>query len=96
MKSAARRLVFAAGLIGAAALAGCRSSDLNDVSYDAVSSNVTPELLSSIERPIDIDRNIIRVDDRNGRSMYDDLGRALYTNRPSRLSPYPVINTSGH
>jgi hypothetical protein len=36
------------------------------------------------------------VDNQNRKMFEEDLGRVWYTNRPSRLSPLPVVNTTGN
>ena len=77
-------------------LAGCKSStNLDDVSYGAITRNLTPELASLAERPVDIDRNIAVHNNQNMRSFMNDLGRAFYTDRPSWLSPFHELQTSG-
>ena len=43
---------------------------------------------------VNIDINM--TDNLNMRMAEEDLGRVRYTNRPSRLSPFPVINTTGN
>ena len=61
-----------------------------NVSYDAIIHDLSRELQGSVERPVDVNRNLNMVHDYNTRMFWDDLGRALYTDRPSRLSPLPV------
>ena len=79
-----------------ALLTGCKGGgDPENVSYSAISHNLTPELLSLAERPIDIDRNIWMSANQDMRSFWSDMGRAFYTNHPSTLSPYPIELTSG-
>ena len=79
-----------------ALLTGCKGSgDPENVSYGAISGNLTPELMGLAERPIDVDRNIWMAANQNKRAFWGDLGRALYTNHPSTLSPYPIELTSG-
>ena len=75
-------------------LAGC-SSDPTDVSFDAITSDLTPHLLGLTERDVDADRNIAVISNQNYRMMWSDLGRAFLWDRPSRLSPYDIISTSG-
>lgn len=79
----------------AVVLAGCSAKDPNNVSYKAIAGSPTPELRGLTERPIDIDRNIWMTQNQNWRMMYGDLGRLLYVDRPSWLSPYPIESTSG-
>jgi len=77
-------------------LAGCQGSGIDDVSYAAISGNLTPELAGLVERPIDVDRNLSITNNQNWRMFSDDWGRVFYTDHPSRLSPMPVVSTSGN
>jgi hypothetical protein len=52
-------------------------------------------LQSQAERPSDIDRNLAVNFDTNGRMIWNDLGRVFYTDRPSMLSPFPLVPTGG-
>ncbi len=84
------------GALGAAVLVGCSSSSPYDVSFGAITGNLTPELQGTTDRPVDDERNLAIANNMNLRLMNDDLGRALYTDHPSRLSPYPITYTSGN
>jgi len=88
-----------AGLIAGTAIclaAGCApKADLDDVSYRAISRNITPEVMGMTERPIDIDRNIRMSWNQDLRAMWGDLGRMWMTEGPSGLSPHRTIATSG-
>lgn len=86
--------VASAAAIALVTLAGC-SSDPSDVSFDAITSDLTPHLLGITERDVDADRNIAVIKNQNYRMMWGDLGRAFLWDRPSRLSPYDIISTSG-
>ncbi len=77
-------------------LAGCQGSGTGDVSYAAISGNLTPELAGLVERPIDVDRNLSATNNQNWRMFSDDWGRLFYTDHPSRLSPMPIVQTSGN
>ncbi len=70
-------------------LAGCQTA----TSFSGLSSNLTPNLASTVERPIDMDRNRAVTVNLDWRSAVDDVGRVLYTDHPSRLSPFPIIAT---
>ena len=70
-------------------LAGCGTS----TSFSAIAGDLTPNLASTVERPIDMDRNRAVTMDQDWRSAVDDIGRVLYTDHPSRLSPFPIIST---
>ena len=78
----------------AAALAGCSSTD--NVSYNAITWNLTPELHGMSERGVDANRHLATTNNANVRMFFDDVGRTFYTDHPSRLSPMPVVYTSGN
>ncbi len=86
------------GALGGAMLVGCSSSPSSpyDVSFDAIRGDLTPELRAMTDRRVDEQRNMAVAHNQIGRMFYDDLGRAFYTDHPSRLSPYPVTYTSGN
>jgi hypothetical protein len=44
----------------------------------------------------DVSVDLEMVDNQNSKMFEEDLGRVWYTNRPSRLSPLPVVNTTGN
>lgn len=95
MKTFPIRSICTVGLLaGTLALTACASK--NDVSYGAISRNLTPELQGLQERPIDVSRNMRVAQNQNWRMFSDDLGRFFYTDHPSRLSPFPVVDTSGN
>jgi len=92
------RAAFRAATVSAVAvfgLVGCGSNPTNDVSFDAITGDLTPHLLGLTERDVDADRNIAVMTNQNIRMMWGDLGRAFLWDRPSRLSPYDIISTSG-
>lgn len=93
MKTSVRGLLGTLSL-ATLTLAGCRGGD--NVSYSAISSNLTPELQTLHERPIDVDRNLAVNNNQNLRLFWDDLGRFFYTDTPSRLGPHRAIRTSGN
>jgi hypothetical protein len=79
--------------VAAVALAGCSGG--GDTSYGAIAGDLTPELQGTVERPIDVDRHMVFVHNHNLRMLSDDWQRFWYTDHPSRLSPYPIMYTSG-
>jgi len=87
--------ILTAAALGSALLSGCQS-DPNDVSYGAISRNLTPELRTSHERPVDVDINLAVTQNLEGRMFWDDLGRTFYTDNATRLRPAPTINASGN
>lgn len=84
-------------LLAAAAttLAGCASSNPNDVSYSAITSDLSPSMRSLTERPVDIHSHAAYRKDVNSRLLIDDLQRFFYLDHPSRLSPYDIPYRSG-
>lgn len=86
------------GALGGAVLVGCSSSPRNpyDVSFDAIRRDLSPELRAMTDRRVDEQRNMAVAYNQNKRMFYDDLGRAFYTDHPTRLSPYPITYTSGN
>ena len=58
-------------------------------------SNLTPELRGLAHTPAEF-KNMLKVSmNQNGRQMNDEITRALLLDNPSRLSPWPVTDTSG-
>ena len=86
------------GALGAAVLVGCSSSPRSpyDVSFNSIRGDLTPELQAMTDRRVDEQRNWAVTDNQNLRMLHDDLGRAFYTDHPTRLSPYPITYTSGN
>lgn len=72
---------------------GC--SDSNETSFDSIKGDPTPELLTQVERPVDAERNYAMMSNQNWRMFWQDIGRALYIDHPSRLSPVSAVYTSG-
>lgn len=82
-------------LLGSAAavalFAGCSASNRSDYAEAAkIRANLTPELDTLYQRPDDIENAMTIMADENGRMFWQDLGRAMYTDRPSRLTREPV------
>ena len=97
------RCTLAGSLLLGTALAGCSTSPgtkasdevYSNVSYSYIKSNLTPELQGLSERSIDIDRNMAVTGNQNLRMMWGDLGRAFFFDKPSKLTPFDVVNTTG-
>lgn len=87
MKTAARRTLC---LTAAAALSGLAVGCSSNSQYDQIRADLTPELETLHERQADMDNSWTIMMDENGRMFVQDLGRAFYVNRPSRLSPEPM------
>lgn len=80
-RSAAAIVLTSAVLV----LTGCETSR-----YQAVKDDATPNLDTLYQRPQDIDNALVVQMDENGRMFWQDLGRAFYVDRPSRLTREPV------
>jgi hypothetical protein len=80
--------VAALAVVVAAPLVGCQSEA--DRRAARIRRNLTPELDTLYQREDDIDNVLALTFDENGRMILQDLGRAFYTDRPSRLTPEPI------
>jgi hypothetical protein len=81
-------------ILGVATLGGCKANP-DDVSFNTIKGDLTPEMMTLVERPVDVDRNIAVNWNQNLRNAWMDLGRVFYWDSPSRLSPYDMIPTGG-
>lgn len=82
------RLMCALALVTlAGGLTGCGSGDER---LDAVRDDPSPNLDTLHQRPADIDNAVTLTFDENWRMFTQDLGRAFYWDRPSRLTREPV------
>ena len=77
----------------AALLAGCDST--KNTSYKHITGHLTPVMKGLSERPSDDHTAFASASNQNLRMFWDDVGRALYLDTPSRLHPFPVVTTSG-
>jgi len=68
---------------GSLPLGGCSTAS----KYRA---NLTPDLKTLYQREDDIRNAMAIMSDENGRMLNQDLGRAFYTDRPSRLTREPI------
>lgn len=93
MNRALSFITIGSSLITVTALVGCNSP--NNVSTNAILSNLTPELQGLTERSIDIKSHMAVTGNVELREFWGDLGRVTYIDQPSRLSPYPIVYTSG-
>lgn len=80
--------VLGAGLLLAAS--GCNSGSTGDRQSRLIRRNLTPELKTLYQRPVDVKNDLALMSDENLRMFNQDLGRAFYTDRPSRLTREPV------
>ena len=93
MSTRLRRLtILTLGTIAAAAVTGCStaSSPADFAQAERIRQNLTPELDTLYQRPDDMSNAFTIMLDENGRMFWQDLGRVLYTDRPSRLTREPV------
>jgi len=67
-----------------ATLVGCSATSSDPM---AIRLDPTPELGTLYERPSDVANNLAIMVNENERMIWEDLGRALYWDRPSRLTP---------
>lgn len=85
--------VVAIGAFGAS-LTGC-AYDPNNVSFDYITKNLSPEMTGLSERDVDIQRSLAVNQDQTLRMFWGDLGRTWLFDQPSMLSPYYIISTNG-
>lgn len=85
MKKSSRILAASLTLALVGIMGGCETTREDDIRAD-----LTPELETLHERQADMDNSWTLMMDENGRMFMQDLGRAFYTNRPSRLTPEPM------
>ena len=86
------RIALAATVVVIAA--GC--SGKSKTSFESIAAKPAPEMASTADRSVDIDKNYAYMRNTNYRGFWDDLQRAIYIDNPSRLSPYPIVDLSGN
>ena len=91
IKTAIGLTAIAAGLL----LTGCHSTRHEQTDFTSVALNLTPDVQTLTERPIDINASMAIARDHNLRMFSEDIGRVFFVDHPSRLSPYPITYTSG-
>lgn len=92
-----RRTTATAVLSSLALLAlatGC-SSERKGTDLASIKGNLTPELEATSERGADMEVNWAMNADQDLRGVWNDLGRFWLTDKPSQLSPYPIMPTGG-
>ena len=80
-------VVFSAACVVAGTVGGCSSGNSR---YDEVKSDPSPNIDTLYQRPVDVDNAVIVTFDEDGRMFWQDLGRAFYWDRPSRLTREPI------
>lgn len=83
---ASRLFVLSAVTVASALIAGGCSSNTAAGRDAKVRGNLTPELLTLYQRPIDADNRITLTWDENLRMANEDFGRLWLYDRPSRLA----------
>lgn len=87
-RRSARSLALLAGAALTAAITGCANDPFERATMIRLSP--TPELKTLYQRPADVANAWAIMDDENWRMFNQDLGRAFYTDRPSRLTREPI------
>lgn len=89
--SRSRFAVLALGAVAVSfAATGCASSS-SEAAYDRIKSNLTPEIDYLAQTPNQIDNQLIRTADTNGRLFWEDLAVFGLADRPSRLSQTNIV-----
>ncbi|MBI1189388.1 MAG: hypothetical protein GC200_01725 [Tepidisphaera sp.] len=83
-----RRLkcVLGVAVCVAGALGGCSATDN---SPEGIRYNLTPELQTMWQRPVDVGNQVSVTYDENIRMFWEDLHRGALVDRPTHLSKYP-------
>jgi hypothetical protein len=89
MRTFGKRLGMVVVLAGCVAGLSACSTDLFS-RHAAIRYSPTPELDTLYQRPADMSNAWTIMDDENWRMFTQDLGRAFYTDRPSRLTREPI------
>lgn len=91
MPSRTTRLILASALIiGAGLTVGCSSSKDNRVVE--IRHHLTPEMKTLSKRPDDVKNSLAIYFNEMDRMFWQDVGRAFYTDRPSRMTPEPTLH----
>ena len=79
---------------GVAVLATGCSSD--PVSFASIRDSPSPEMSQLAFTKVEGQANMAVMKNQNLRMAWDDVLRAWHLDHPSRLSPYPILYTSGN
>ena len=94
--SAAAAVALCASL---ASLTGCSAPD-PDRKYrtdlDSLSADLSPELKNTSQTHDEARMDWVVNKDQDLRGAWSDLGRVWLTDKPSSLSPYPIMQTNGN
>jgi hypothetical protein len=81
-------LTLLAGAGAVSQLGGCYLAGTNR--WDSIRSNPSPNISTLSQRPQDVSNAMTVTFDEDLRMFNEDLGRAFYTDRPSRLTKEPM------
>lgn len=87
-RNTARLLLATALLAGVAISSGCSSS--KDKRVSGLRKDPTPDMVTLYQRQDDVDNVLAVYFNEMDRMFWQDMGRAFYTDRPSRLTPEPM------
>ncbi len=88
MSRNARLFLATALIVGAAIATGCSSS--KDKRVGGLRNNLTPGMSTLYQRHDDVDNSLALYFNEMDRMFWEDMGRAFYTDRPSRMTPEPI------
>ena len=95
MRISVRSAALATSILAGAFMAsGCTSDKYH--TWDYIKGNLTPEMAGISETKLDQDRDLAVNNDTDWRAFSDDWGRVWLTDQPTKLSPYPLVNTGGN
>lgn len=86
------RVVTVVATTACLALVGCGNKH---VTQKEITGDLTPELRGVSLTPAEAHNAFALSSNQNLRMLSDDLGNMFYTNTPSRLSRYPIVNNTG-
>ena len=87
IRRSSRFVCAAVALVVASGLVGCSATDN---SPEGIRDNLTPDLQTTTDRPVDIGNRVSITYDENIRRMWEDFQRAALVDRPSMLSRFPT------
>ncbi|MFM1803360.1 MAG: hypothetical protein RL136_239 [Planctomycetota bacterium] len=94
-------VVLALAIGGAVtALSGCATTEDPDRNYRtdlaSLENNISPELYNTAQTRDEAMMDWAVNRDQDTRGIYSDIGRFWLTDKPSNLSPYPIMQTNGN
>lgn len=104
MRKTALSMLSTAALVAVAgasviALSGCTTQDPNrkyNTDLDSLAADMSPELKNTAQTKDESRMDWAVNRDQDLRSAWTDMGRLWLTDRPSALSPYPIMQTNGN